>query len=388
MAIHMYELQLLEAYLSKKEHVTNEKLQQELERIEKELLQFIYNNQPLEKTRVYVRQHVQGLLRLLTLERETGDEQCVLRPILEKLLLFIEKHSEPYWSYDLPVAEFQKEFIGSMIEAALPVVKSKIQPLHLPDPFNIIFFQDVQNLMSMDSINYGQMYMIKSIFEVLLQLQSELSESDETIRLHAVRKLKDVLCRYNFNSVSLYEYGTMQIEREQEMAKEKSTADQIFQLLRLQQYYDSTKVQIGYSFQSHRSPLTVMLSDYIQDIIDVKRSEFILQKATENDASQDSKPLKTSLSVEKLGFFVRLFLDTYVFRSNNWRGISRFMGAFVGTVGKSSKESSSDSVYNNMYSPSLKTIMGVIEILERMMKRAVIWKNAMKATGKPPEKVD
>jgi hypothetical protein len=32
--------------------------------------------------------------------------------------------------------------------------------------------------------------------------------------------------------------------------------------------------------------------------------------------------------------------------------------------------------------------MGVIDILERMLKRAIDFKNAMKRTGKPPAKVE
>jgi hypothetical protein len=93
----MYELRFLEACLTKRENVDTEKLYQEQQRIEKAFLQFIYDNHTFDKTRIYVRHQVQGLLRLLVLEREPVNEFQDLRKILEGLLSFMEQHAEPYW---------------------------------------------------------------------------------------------------------------------------------------------------------------------------------------------------------------------------------------------------------------------------------------------------
>jgi hypothetical protein len=39
--------------------------------------------------------------------------------------------------------------------------------------------------------------------------------------------------------------------------------------------------------------------------------------------------VNTSLLIEKLGFLLRLFVDTYVFRVNNWKVLTRFMANYV-----------------------------------------------------------
>jgi hypothetical protein len=381
----MYELQTVESFLREKNKPNPDVLLKEQKRIEQEFLKYLYNDRSSDKLEIYVRQHAQSLINIIS--TETNQEKPEIVDVAENLLIFLERHGEPYWDYHLAVPNFYKEPVINFIKTSLPVIQSKLDKLNIEPPFEPLFTKEVLDLVNRTVVEYGQIYMLKAIITALLELPDLQENDNEVLKEDGRRLLREIICRYNFNSLLIYGYAADRIKKEEE---EKDKEDVIFRLMRMQQFYDGVKVEKNLFYQPHRLAFTEMMSDYIQDRIELKHRELIPPDKSITPVGPDSQKVHTNLTMEKLGFFLRLFIDTEVFRINNWKGLTRFMSVYVTTIGKSDKpekESVSDGLYTNMYSPNLKTIVGVIDIIERMHKRAIVWKNSVKNTGKPPAKV-
>jgi hypothetical protein len=138
----------------------------------------------------------------------------------------------------------------------------------------------------------------------------------------ASRQLRDILCRNNLNSLAVYAFATSKIQTDEEAMPD---GDSLFRLMRMQHYYDSIKVEPHVFYQPDRPTLTDTLSNYLEDVLTIKQQELLPANNTAAPIGPDSQRVNTSLSIEKLGFMLRLFVDTYVFRVNNRKGLTRFM---------------------------------------------------------------
>lgn len=381
-----YELRRLESMLKQKGNNDQEALVLEQERIEHALLEVLYSDKPKEKIVTYVQQHAKILLELLKDSAIRSDTRkkadLTLQQVCSQLLLFLEKHGDLYWDYELPAPPFRQEPILNAARAVFELTRERIVLM----PANTLLVKHVENdlqalLYNEQTLCYGQLYLLRDITTTLSTLSFSSEDRKENSCL-----LIEVLCRYNFNSRNLFYWGVQEIqERETALPQE---ADSIFMLRRLQFFFKRIRLEPGYCYRPHRPVLSLLLSEYINDRLDLKKREsppVALQAATSVMAGEDQQ-IHTSVSEELLCFLFRLFLDLNIFRSTNRRALARFLGARFITVRQKNKDNMDISgIYTFLYSPRLPAVMRTEELLHQMLKRLQEWKVALKNTGKPPK---
>jgi hypothetical protein len=377
----MYELLTFETYLKEKAKPDPAEMDQEARRIENAWLAVLYAGQARPALEFYVRQHARALVDMLNREKKPANAHG-LRMVSE-LLAFLERHGKPYWDRQLIAPRPVTEPVRTLTGASLPVLRSTLTRIDIDPALVGLLLADVQDLLDKPMLAYGQLNLLRQLVPALLELPGGQNDEIPDHR-DARRELREILCRCNMNSLRLYTYATQQWRADTGGEQE----DPVFRLLRTRQLYETITIDPACAYQPHRPALTDMLSAYLRDRIDAHRHQRHTPQGAGGGAGAEGRPIHTTLSIEKLGFFLRLFIDTDVFRVNNKRGLARFMAANLDTIGsRDNLEAASHAIYANLFTPSLKGIVGVIDIMDKMQKRAVTWKNAVKNTGKPPVKM-
>lgn len=379
-----YELRGLESMLAEKSpvDVRGEKPEMEQERIEQAFLGVLYSDRPKEKIEIYTRQHAKALLRLL---KEAGGGKNKVHQRLEKvvqnLVLFLEKHADLYWDYGLIAPDFLRLSLLDAISAVWQDTRGRIERLPVHPSLSLLIVQGLEDLMQKElSLSYGQLILLRD-------LPGALSRHDfktEPVRENDCRMV-ELLCRYNFNSPHFIELGKGEIaEREAAISEQP---DSIFMLRQLKLFFDRIHPEPGYFYTAHQPAVSRQFSEYIQERLDQKNREIALSVSSPEPGSgfREERQIHTSISQELLCFIIRLFLDLQVIRSNNWKALARFVSAHFTTVRKhASGQADPNGISTCIYSPKLKTVMLAEDLLHRMLKKVLEWKNALKTTGKGP----
>ncbi len=256
------------------------------------------------------------------------------------------------------------------VEDKVSQVREIITKLEFDEEFVDWFMADINELLNREDITYGQLYMVRHVTSNILELPL-----GEKLYGKSLRRLKlefqEILCRYNFNSFNTYEWLTRELVK----YSDETDAGFLPRISRLQKYYELIKVTEGFAYQPQRPKLTQLLSAFTGEKIDEKRAQF--QDQFPGEFGKIAK-LYTNLSQERLGFLARLLDEVEVFRSGNRKEIARFLSIHVGTIGNKDQEGSSDAIYNSMYSPTLKTVVSVLDIVDKMRNVGIAWKASQK----------
>jgi hypothetical protein len=371
----MYQLHALEALIAQQQPLSVDCLDAEQQKIETALLQILYSERTPESIRLYLSQHVERIHQLLRAQQLEQSADHVVA-MLQRLICFLEQHGRPYWNYELQVPLFRKQVLILQIEQLLPQLTDGLERLPFPPHFAPTFIADIRELLYRDLLTYGQICMLQDMTAAILDLLDEFSLR-ELAPKRLLRDLWEILYLYNFNSLNMYEFAAVHIQQE----IGDGLSYNLGKLGRLYAYYSKFNVVQGYAYQHYRPTLVSLTADYLSVQMDTLRME-VYPADTYLPASSK---LPTTLTQDKLGYLSRVMIDEQYITTSNWKDVARFMSAHVGTIGKTGKEPSADSVYNNMFSPNMKTVVSTLEIVDKLRNRIISWKTALKTTGKPPE---
>jgi hypothetical protein len=380
-----YELRRLESVLKQKGNNDLEALIVEQARIEHALLEVIYSDKPDGKITTYVQQHAKILLELLKAAELLTDihpaTPVTLEQVIIHLLGVLEKHGNLYWDYQLPAPSFVQQPILEAAQAGFSLTRETIALM----PVDKLLAKTIENdlhtlLYHKQPLCYGQLYLLRDLPSALSAIAFNSENSKEN-----TCRLIELLCRYNFNSRSLYDWGIQEI-REREINQQEET-DSIFTLRRLQFFFKRIQPEPDYCYRTHQPVLSLQFSAYLNDQLDHKRREMLAASRSDMPVGTDRKDpvIHTSFTQEVLCFLVRLLLELHLFRSHNKRNLARFLANWFTTVGqKKAGMTDASGVSTALYSASLATVMKTEDILHQLLKRLQVWKQALKTTGRGP----
>jgi hypothetical protein len=240
-----------------------------------------------------------------------------LLKIVDILLNFLGVTFLKYLNLEMPVPENQKEET---------IVNFTIQLIHIEK-----LFKDQQNellqialkpvkkfIETKQAITYNQ----SDYFNLLLQ---ELSNLDGSLEV--------CLIESNYNSFLLFHYLIHEIENElDELQSNSGKLDNLFwNLKKLKQIQITAK-----AYQISRKSIKDLLIDWINEEITYLEKSATLQKQPQArvDASLEKTfKLITDLSVPQLGFLIRLFLDSGLFKNKSYRAVAAFFAQHTKTKG-------------------------------------------------------
>ncbi len=346
----MYQLHALEALIAQQQPAVDSLLAEQ-QHLETAFLQILYSERTPDSIRLYISQNTERLHQLLRAQLLEDPSPQPVIDLLQHLICFLEQHGRPFWNYELHVPLFRKQVLTLDIEQLLPDMQARLARLPLPESFAQCLTDDIHELLYQEQITYGQICMLQDLVAAILTLLGEFS-LQERAHERLVQDLWEVLYLYNFNSLNMYEFAAAQLQQDLGDGLSYNLA----RLGRLLAYYSKFRVVQGYAYQHHRPTLVSLSADYLAVRMDNLQREVYPADIYQPSSSR----LSTSLTQDKVGCISRMMIDEQVIQGHNWKDIARFMSAHIGTVGKTGKEPSADSIYNNMYSPNMKTIVGTL----------------------------
>ncbi|NJK97049.1 MAG: hypothetical protein HC905_20895 [Bacteroidales bacterium] len=157
---------------------------------------------------------------------------------------------------------------------------------------------------------------------------------DELIQFEGLPEV--CLIASNFNSFSFLHYLTHQIENDLEELD--TYAEKMEKLLWNLKW--AKQIQItGKAYNASRKSIKELLIDWINEEINYLEKSFNLRKnpIAEAETSEDkSFKLITDLSVPQLGFLLRIFMESGLFKNKNHRAVAKFFAKHTKTKGSAS----------------------------------------------------
>lgn len=333
----------------------------------------------------YFRQHQLGLIGLgETLPPDNRGFYNVYT-ILEELHHFLLSSFPDFLDLGFAVPVQSLPSLKQKWQADLPVFVSQGKLLRLPETLQVAIFRPVHIWLEEQNaqpIRYHRLYF-------LLELKSMLSEffDMKVPSLKATGILIDRLCHINFNSLVIYE-AIKQLITEKAAAKDDLIAEiEFFRCMR--DHFKRLPVRSDVYYRPDGRVMARSLADWLQRQVKAKEVQhhtlFMEEEPLTEEEMVETSKIMTSLSIEELGLFVRLFIETAVFKvkRNGLTGLTRCMSKNVRTMSKGVfDEYKPETLYKYIYSISVVTLRSVQNILKRMLKKLEIIETLIKS-GKP-----
>lgn len=151
--------------------------------------------------------------------------------------------------------------------------------------------------------------------------------------LNSKGSLKELLIRLNFNCFSFLHYLTCEIVNDlEELDSYSEKMERLYWNLKWIKQIQMTEKTYNKSVKS----LKDLLIDWINEEISYLEKSVILEKLPKNDTdNSEAKEFKliTDLSVSQLGFLLRVFMDSGLFKNKNHRAVARFFARHTKTKG-------------------------------------------------------
>ena len=289
----------------------------------------------------------------------------IINGVLSELLLFLSIHFTDYFNFDEKATDSvkQEKIVAfknriSLIEAILYAQNSELLILSL---------SPVQEFI--EGKNNTQItFRILRYFEMLLSKIESIAKSGKPLN----DSLKFALICINFNTYRFLRYLTQEIESN--LKDEYNESLRISKLSWYLKSYNQINETPGYVLKLQQPSIRVQISNWLLEEIGYLEKVLQLSKliggSSLNLIPIDFK-LQTDLSVAQLGYLIRIFLETGVFKNHNHRDVLKFFSSHTSTrqVDSISAKSLSAKFYNaeGGTRESIKEI--VINMLNEINKR-------------------
>lgn len=333
----------------------------------------------------YVRQHQLGLIGLGETVPSDNTGISVVYTVLEELHLFLLQSFPDFLNSGFAVPIHSLPSLKQKWQTDLPLFENQCKLLRVPEKLQVAIFRpahiwlQAQNVLPM---RYHRLHF-------LLELQSMLSEflDMKVPSIKAIGILIDRLCHINFNSLVVYE-AIKQLITEKAAAKDDLIAEiEFFRCMR--DHFKRLPVRSDVYYKPDGRVMALSLADWLQRQVKAKEVQhhtlFMEEEPLTEEEMVETSKIMTSLSIEELGLFVRLFIETAVFKvkRNGLTGLTRCMSKNVRTMSKGVfDEYKPETLYKYIYSISLVTLRSVQNILKRMLRKLEIIETPIKS-GKP-----
>ncbi len=218
-----------------------------------------------------------------------------------------------------------------------------------------IFIPENLKIESISNFNC-QIFQIERLFEgqkgelieIALNPVKKLINSDQAITYHLAQyfkfflqellnskgSLKEILIRLNFNCFSFLHYLTSEIVNDlEELDSYSEKMEKLYWNLKWIKQIQITEKTYNKSVKS----LKDLLIDWINEEISYLEKAIALEKLPKIDTvtTSEEKEFKliTDLSVSQLGFLLRVFMDSGLFKNKNHRAVARFFARHTKTKG-------------------------------------------------------
>jgi len=371
-------------------------LQSENTRIKAAFMEVLLNHGQTEVIERYVQTHQTGLLHLSLHLQGASDapdsqrmaaEYALLFACLDDLYGFLEQFFGKYLSPDAPLPLFRSGKFSHIIAEKVPVIRQQLEGAKVEEALISVIMELLEEAMERsNTLTYRQWFPLREMMEFIESLPRwEEDETPVIEGMDSTTRIMELLYYLNVNTLPVYRYAKARIGRS--VDENAYSAGQIPELDRMQRYFSWLEHRPGYRYMEARGSIIRMVSGWLDQLMRLKEKERLAtgEEVAPDDAGfgMDSKMVITSLTVSELGLFVRLFMETGVFRTRNKKGLARFMAQNVRTLQKEAyEEVSSNSLYGTLYSTTDATLDSVQAILNRMITRLGKFRQEQK-TKKP-----
>lgn len=354
-------------------------LNQEVEKIKKDLTHAILRYPKLRVIKTYVIYHQHTLIDLAGhLLTYTLPRHLITKPdpsrceffsyhtfqVLQHLLDFLQQQFAQHFVIETWVPTHYREIAICDIGHNLPALSHQLAARLTDHELLNICLQPLQQFSNRgheQDITYQHIQYLK-------ELKAELTRIAYDPAIHNVPKaLHRTLLHLNFNAAEYHTYFIQTIKnaiRKEELGY----MDQISQLHRFRKIINQQKVKKDVAFNPNEPPIAQQLTQWINEEAEYTAFNMALEKQRlENTCLlTEGYKVKTNLSVYELAYFVRLLMEAKVIFVDKVTHFLKFLSLTHET--KDQKSFSDHSIRNKFYDIERSTLLSMKRILQKMLE--------------------